>query len=105
MKLFYNYYFIILLFLDLNIISAYARYYQRKPNVLISVSTTDLYFCLHYISFNMVLNNTDTHLLQQQTKSQTIIYTVRNCNAVKNKLIIIYLLECRISFHGLYIAA
>ena len=33
----------------------------------------------------MVKNDTDTHLLQQKTKTQIIIYTVRNCNAVKNK--------------------
>jgi len=53
--------------------------------------------CVHVISFNMVGNNTNTHLLQQQTKTQTIIYTVRNCNVVKNKIVIIYLLECRMS--------
>ena len=70
---------------------------------LVCLQNVNLYFYLHYTSCNMVGKaNTCTYLLQQQTKTQTIIYTVRNCNAVKNNIIIIYLLECRWSFHCFY---
>jgi len=47
-------------------------------------------------NLNMVGNNTDTHLLQQQFKH--INYYLY----IKNKIIIIYLLECVILFQCFY---
>ena len=71
MKLFQNYYFIILPFLTKTL-----HQHMQDTNIenltlyLVCLQHTNLYFYLPYISLNMVgKDNTDTHLLQQQFKN------------------------------------